>query len=53
MLFFQNPAEGIGNFLFGQPNRSFFATELIALMGSGSGAVQRELERLSESGLLS
>jgi predicted nucleotidyltransferase len=37
--------------LFGQPERSFFATELIALTKSGSGAVQRELKRLSDSGL--
>jgi predicted nucleotidyltransferase len=38
--------------LFGQPERSFFATELIALTKSGSGAVQRELKRLSDSGLV-
>ena len=38
--------------LFGQPARSFFATELIALTGSGSGAVQRELKRLTSSGLV-
>jgi len=38
--------------LFGQPERSFFATELIGLAGSGSGAVQRELQRLAESGLV-
>ena len=38
--------------LFGQPARSFFATELIALTGSGSGAVQRELKRLVSSGLV-
>jgi predicted nucleotidyltransferase len=38
--------------LFGQPERSFFATELISLAGSGSGAVQRELQRLTESGLV-
>ena len=38
--------------LFGQPSRSFFATELIELTGSGSGAVQRELGRLSSSGLV-
>jgi predicted nucleotidyltransferase len=38
--------------LFGQPERSFFATELIGLAGSGSGAVQRELQRLTESGLV-
>jgi len=38
--------------LFGQPDRSFFATELIRLADAGSGAVQRELSRLSESGLV-
>ena len=38
--------------LFGQPARSFYATELIELTGSGSGAVQRELKRLSSSGLV-
>ncbi len=31
--------------LFGQPARSFFATELLALTQSRSGAVQRELRR--------
>ncbi len=39
--------------LFGQPDRSFFASELIGLTGSGSGAVQRELRRLASSGLAS
>ncbi|MBX9811154.1 MAG: hypothetical protein K2Y16_06015 [Burkholderiales bacterium] len=38
--------------LFGQPERSFFATELIALARAGSGAVQRELQRLAESGFV-
>ena len=38
--------------LFGQPNRSFFVTELVALADSGSGAVQRELARLARSGLV-
>lgn len=38
--------------LFGQPDRSFFANELIALARSGSGAVQRELARLADSGLV-
>ncbi len=39
-------------FLFGQPDRSFYGNELIALTGSGSGAVQRELRRLADSGLV-
>lgn len=38
--------------LFGQPDRSFYATELMALTGSGSGAAQRELSRLELSGLV-
>ncbi len=38
--------------LFGRPERSFFATEVISLAGAGSGAVQRELQRLDESGLV-
>ena len=36
--------------LFDQPSRSFFTTELIEL--TGSGAVQRELKRLTSSGLV-
>lgn len=38
--------------LFGAPDRSFYANELIALAASGTGAVQRELASLSASGLL-
>jgi len=38
--------------LFGQPDRSFFVTQIMSLAGSGRGAVQRELKRLSESGLV-
>ena len=38
--------------LFGNPGRSFYANELIALAESGTGAVQRELLRLERAGLL-
>ena len=38
--------------LFGQPARSFYASEMIERTGSGSGAVQRELKRLASSGLV-
>jgi predicted nucleotidyltransferase len=38
--------------LFGNPGRSFFANEIIALAQSGSGAVQRELADLAAVGLL-
>jgi predicted nucleotidyltransferase len=37
---------------FGQPDRAFHASELIRLVGSGSGAVQRELAKLSNAGIL-
>ena len=33
--------------LFGRPDRSFHASEIIKLAASGSGAVQRELQRLA------
>lgn len=38
--------------LYGNPNRSFFAAELMALAQSGRGAVQRELADLAAAGLL-
>lgn len=38
--------------LFGQPERSFYATEIINLSEGGSGAIQRELSKLSRSGLI-
>lgn len=38
--------------LFGQPERSFYASELIRDAGTGSGAAQRELARLEASGLI-
>ncbi len=38
--------------LFGRPDRSFYASELIRDAGTGSGAAQRELARLERSGLI-
>lgn len=38
--------------LFGNPGRSFYANEVIALAQSGTGAVQRELLALSGAGLV-
>ncbi|MYN14202.1 transcriptional regulator [Pusillimonas sp. TS35] len=38
--------------LYGQPDRSFYTNELISLADSGSGAVQRELATLTNSGLV-
>jgi predicted nucleotidyltransferase len=49
---FSGTQQRVLGLLFGQPDRSFYATELINLAGVGSGAVQRELARLSQSGLV-
>ncbi len=38
--------------LFGQPERSFYTSEIIDHVGAGSGAVQRQLERLTAAGLV-
>jgi predicted nucleotidyltransferase len=38
--------------LFGRPDRSFYANEVIGLAQSGTGAVQRELLALSKAGLI-
>lgn len=38
--------------LFGTPDRSFYTNEIIGLVKSGAGAVQRELADLSAAGLL-
>ena len=39
--------------LFGNPDRSYYAKEIVRLAGVGIGTVQRELEKLSGAGLLS
>ena len=49
---FGHTRQRVLGYLFGQPERSFFATELIRLVGAGSGAVQRELARLVRGDLV-
>jgi predicted nucleotidyltransferase len=49
---FSKTQQRVLGLLFGQPDRSFYATEIIGLVGAGSGAVQRELARLEQSGLV-
>jgi predicted nucleotidyltransferase len=39
--------------IFGQPGRSFYTSEIIRNVQSGTGAVERELSRLQRSGLVS
>jgi len=38
--------------LFGHPERSFYVSEILARTGSGTGALHRELGRLSAAGLI-
>lgn len=49
---FSSTQQRVLGLLFGQPDRSFFATEIIDRLGAGSGAVQRELKKLADSGLV-
>lgn len=49
---FSSTQQRVLGLIFGQPERSFFATEVIARVGAGSGAVQRELKKLADSGLV-
>jgi len=39
--------------IFGHPDRSFYMSEIIRILQSGTGAVDRELSRLERSGLVS
>lgn len=38
--------------IFGNPDRSFYTSEIMRRVNSGSGAVERELSRLQQSGLV-
>src|SRR5580704_9189818 len=39
--------------IFGHPERSFYTSEIVRNIKSGTGAVERELSRLQQSGLVS
>lgn len=39
--------------IFGQPERSYYMSEIVRRIGSGTGAVERELSRLQQSGIVS
>jgi predicted nucleotidyltransferase len=49
---FSGTRQRVLGLLFGNSGRSYYARELIRLAAGGAGAVQRELERLSQSGLV-
>ena len=49
---FSSTQQRVLGLIYGQPERSFTVSELIGLARAGSGAVQREVERLAQSGLV-
>ena len=49
---FTKTQRGVLGLLFGNPERTYFANEIMRHARSGIGAVQRELERLAAAGLL-
>jgi len=49
---FTSTQQKVFRLIFGQPDRKFFAQEIIDLAAAGSGAVQRELAELSQTGLV-
>jgi len=49
---FSKARQNVLALLYGQPDRSFHTNEIIRLTRSGTGAIQRELDKLSSVGLI-
>jgi len=49
---FSNVQQRVLALIFGQPERSFYTSEIVRKVRSGTGAVERELSRLQRSGLV-
>jgi uncharacterized protein len=49
---FGRTRRGVLGLLFGRPGESFYLREIVRLAGAGTGAVQRELSRLVNAGLI-
>lgn len=50
---FSNVQQRVLALIFGNPDRSFYTSEILKRVNSGTGAVERELSRLRQSGLVS
>jgi len=50
---FSNVQQRVLALIFGHPERSFYTSEIVRNVCSGTGAVERELSRLQSSGLVS
>lgn len=51
-ILFSKVRQSVLALLYGQPHQSFHTNEIIRLTRSGTGAVQRELEKLTRVGLI-
>lgn len=51
-VLFSKTRQSVLALLYGQPEHSFHTNEIIRLTGSGTGAIQRELDKLSSVGLI-
>jgi predicted nucleotidyltransferase len=49
---FSNVQQRVLALIFGHPERSFYTSEIVRTVQSGTGAVERELSRLQQSGLV-
>ena len=52
-ILFGKARKGVLSLLFSNPDQEFYGRQVIKSVGAGQGAVQRELERLSQAGILS
>lgn len=50
---FSNVQQRLLALIFGNPDSSFYTSEIVRRLHSGTGAVERELKRLQHSGLIS
>jgi predicted nucleotidyltransferase len=51
-VLFSKARQNVLALLYGQPDRSFHTNEIIRLAKSGTGSIQRELDKLSSVGLI-
>jgi DNA-binding transcriptional ArsR family regulator len=49
---FGSARRGVLSTLFSRPDQEFYSRQIIRLVGVGQGAVQRELDRLSQAGII-
>ena len=49
---FNKTSRGLLALLYGRPDESFYVSQIVQLLGSGSGAVQRELKMMTEAGII-